>query len=304
MKIAASSLWLEKKYGYEKAFRMMKDAGFDAIDYGIDDWVGTEESLKKSRCYTMSDEELTAHFTKIYECARDTGLEIAQTHAVFGAPAARQFPELFKTVTERSIFATSLLHCKYTVIHPIATPGRLFDEKYEEGHAYNLNFFRSLIPALEKYDVSIGLEPMWDRDAEGGICPTICSRPEEILHFIEELGDEHFCCCPDIGHYALLERTMKESPEDAIRKLGKAIRITHVHEVDGINDKHNAPYIYPGAMNWDAILAAFRDIGYNGVFNFEVGGNYYNAYPERMLPEALRHLAEIGRDMVAQIEKR
>ena len=115
MKIAASSLWLERRYGYEKAFRMMKDAGFDAVDYGIDDWVGNDEGFKKSRCYKMSDEELTDHFTKIYECARDTGIEIAQTHAIFGAPASLQFPELFKTVTERSIFATSLLHCKYVV---------------------------------------------------------------------------------------------------------------------------------------------------------------------------------------------
>ena len=304
MKISASSYWLERKYGYEKAFRLMKDAGFDAIDYGIDDWVGDDEGMKKSRCYTMSDEELTAHFTKIYECARDTGLEIAQTHVIFGAPAALRFPELFKTITERSIFATALLHCRYAVVHPIATPGRIFDEKYEEGHAFNLDFFRSLKPTLEKHDVSIGLEPMWVRDAEGCIRPTICSRPEEILQFIEELGNEHFCCCPDIGHYALIESSLNESPADILRKLGKTIRIIHAHEVDRINDNHTAPYTYSGAMDWDSILAAFRDVGYDGVFNFEVGAKYYSAYPERMIPEALRHLANIGKDMVAQIENR
>lgn len=301
MKISASSLTLEMKYGYEKAFRMIKDAGFDAVDYGIDDWVSNDADVKKSLCYRLSDEELCAHFTRVYECARDVGLEIAQTHALFGPAATRAYPELFQTVTERSIMATALLHCKYIVVHPIATPARIYDEDYEECHAYNLEFFRALIPPLRKYGVKLALEPMWSRDADERICSTVCTRAEEILQFIEELGEDCFCSCPDIGHYALTASSTHDSPADAVRKLGKTVKVTHVHEVDGINDNHTAPYTFPNVMDWDAILTAFRDIGYDGILNFEVGGNYYNAYPERLLPEALRHFAAVAADMASKI---
>lgn len=301
MKIAASTYWLESKFGYEKTFQMMKEAGFDAVDYGIDDWVSDDSEVKKSLCYTLSDEELCAHFTKIYECARDNGLEIAQTHALFGPSATRAFPELFKKVTERSIWATSLLHCKYIVVHPVATPGRIFDENYEECHTYNLEFYRSFIPTLKKYGVKIAIEPMWSVDSEGKICSTVCSRAEEILQFIEELGDECFCACPDIGHYALTASSTGDSPADALRKLGSTVRVTHVHEVDGKKDNHTAPLTFPGTMDWDSILAAFHDIDYDGILNFEVGGNYYSPYPDRMIPEALRHFAAVARDMANKV---
>ena len=303
MKIAASSLWLETKYGYEKAFRMMKEAGFDGVDYGIDDWVGTEEQVKASRCYYMSDEELREHFTRIYECARDIGLEIVQTHAIFGAGTTIKYPELFKKVTERTIYATSLLHCKHVVVHPVATEGRIFDEEYDVCHAYNLEFFRSFRPALEKYGVKLAVEPMWSVDKNEKICGTICSRPEEILQFIDELGSDCYCSCPDIGHFVLTASSTGVSPADAIRKLGKTIEITHVHEVDGTRDNHTAPYRFRGAMDWEEILAAFADAGYDGALNFEVGGNYYEAYPESLLPEALKHFATIARSMADKIEE-
>lgn len=301
MKIAASCYCLEKKFGYETAFRMMKEAGFDAIDYGIDDWVSDEEDVKKSLCYTLSDEELDAHYTKIYECAKALGLEIAQTHALFGPSATRNSPALFRRVTERSIRATARLHCKYIVVHPIATPGRIYDDCYEECHAYNLEFYRAFIPTLKEYGVKIALEPMWSRDASDKICSTVCTRAEEILQLIDELGEDCFCSCPDLGHYALTESSTGDSPADAIRKLGKTVQITHVHEVDGLKDNHTVPFTFPNTMDWDAILKAFHEIGYSGILNFEVGGNYYDAYPERMIPEALRHFAAVARDMADRI---
>ena len=141
MKISASCYWLEKKYGYKKAFQMMKDAGFDAVDFGIDDWIGSVEELKQSPCYRMSIEELGVYYTNVYEAAKELGIEIAQTHAVFGPAVTRSHPALFKEVTEKSIYVTSLLHCKHIVVHPVATPGRIYDEAFEECFAFNHDFF-------------------------------------------------------------------------------------------------------------------------------------------------------------------
>ncbi len=302
MKISASCLWLEKKFGYKKAFQMMKDAGFDAVDFGIDDWVGTEEEMKSSLCYRMSEEELCAYFTDVYETAKEIGLEITQTHALFGVDATRNHPALFEEITNKSIYVTHLLHCKHIVIHPVATPGRIYDENEEECFAFNLNFFRSFLPTLKKYGVKLAIEPMWTRNKEGVIAPTVCSRPEEILRYIDALGTDHYCSCPDIGHFVLVAKDTGTTAGGAIRKLGDTVEILHVHEVDGKNDNHTAPYTFPNTVDWADVLSALQDINYTGVLNFEVAGNFYNAYPEHMLPEALRHFAAIARDMANQIK--
>lgn len=296
MKLSLCTWHLERRFGYEKALRMIKDAGFDALDYNLVDWCGTEQEMLAAPCATMSRDEMQTHFTKMYEYAADIGLDFGQTHAIFGAPGFFNHRELFDKITRDNIYQTHLLHCHHTVIHPIATPKRQFDNDYEYCHEINLAFFRSLIPDLEKYDVKIAIEPMWYR-VDGKICPTVCSRPEEILTFIEELGSEHFCSCPDFGHFALTGEDTGDTVGGAIRKLGKAVEIIHAHEVEKNEDRHTKPFSY-GTMDWADIATALRDIGYTGNFNFEVGGTYFGKYPDELVPEALRHLAEIGKSII------
>lgn len=296
MKLSVSTWCLERRFGYEKMFQMIKDAGFDAVDFNLDDWVGTEEELLASRNMQMSEDELIAYYTRMYETAQRIGITVGQTHAVFGAPIVLNHRELYMKLTIRNIIATSLLHCHHTVIHPVATAERCFDECYDECHAFNLELYRELLPYLKKYNVKIAVEPMWNiRD--GKICPTVCSRPEEILAFIDELGSDYFCSCPDLGHFALTGPDTGDTPAGALRKLGKTVEIIHAHEVETNKDRHNKPYTY-GTMDWTEIIKALREIGYTGNLNFEVGGNYFNQYPDHLVPEALRHLAEIGKGML------
>ena len=297
MKISVSTGWLEKKLCTQKMFRMMKEAGIDAADYGLSNWIPNIEALKQMDDYKRSDEEVIAHYTAVRKMAEAEGIEIYQTHAIFGAFAICDTPE-YRDITRKHILATYALGARYTVIHPIATPGRIMDEKKEECFAYNLDLFRAMLPHLHKYGVKIGVEPMWTRDRDGIIRPTVCSRPEEILEFINVLGNEHFCACFDYGHVALTGNDTGDTVGGAIRKLGKAMEIVHIHEVDGIQDNHTAPYSFHGTMDWEDIIAAMHEIGYAGTVNFEVGGQYYAKYPERLLPEALRHLAAIGKDII------
>ena len=85
-----------------------------------------------------------------------------------------------------------------------------------------------------------------------------------------------------------------------MRKLGKTVKCVHIHEVDGIKDRHTVPFTYPGVMDWEDIAAAMREIGYEGTVNFEIGGNYYDRFSDALMPEALRHLAAIGKYLSAQ----
>lgn len=296
MKISISTGALEKRFGTREMFRMMKAAGIDYADYGLDTWHPDAESVKRSESCRRSVEETVAHYAEIKRIADEEGITIYQTHAIFGEFPACECPE-YREATVKNIIATNVLGCKYSVIHPVRTPGRFFDEKKEEGFAYNLDLFRFLVPYLEKYGVTIGIEPMWLDDENKVICPSVCSRPEEILEYIDLLGEAHFCACLDYGHVALTGKGTGDTVGGCIRKLGRHMKIVHIHEVDGVWDNHNAPYTYPGTMDWDDIRAAMREIGYAGTINFEVGNAYYGNYPDRLIPEALRHLAEIGKDL-------
>ena len=296
MALSISTGTLEARFGTRELFRMMKEAGFDCADYGLDSWCPDREAVINSKSYRMSVEETVAHYKEIKRIADEEGITIYQTHAIFGEFPACDCPE-YREATVKNIIATNVLGCRYSVIHPVRTPGRFFDEKKEEGFAYNLDLFRFILPYLEKYNVTVGIEPMWLDDENKVICPSVCSRPEEILEYIGLLGDEHFCACLDYGHVALTGKGTGDTVGGCIRKLGKAMKIVHIHEVDGVWDNHNAPYTYPGTMDWEDIISAMHEIGYEGTVNFEVGGAYYNNYPDRLIPEALRHLAAIGRDI-------
>ncbi len=299
MKLSISSGYLEARVGFDKAYKMIKEAGFDAVDFNLSvDLAWDEAEIRRVTGYGMSEGEFCEHFTKIYEGISARGLEVGQTHSLFGD---RYYfngkGDMYCDITKLNIHATHLLRSRYTVIHPIRTLGRLGDAEKKECHALNLEFYRSLIPTLERYDVISAIEPMWKRDADGNIRSSSCSHPDEILEFIDELGSDRFCACPDFGHFALTEADTGITVGNAIRKLGGNTKIIHAHEITTNIDAHTKPYTY-GTMDWDDIANALREVGYAGNFNFEVGGGYLEPYPERLLPEALRHLAIIGESLI------
>ncbi len=295
MKISVSTGDLEARLGFRKMFQLLREAGFEAVDLGLGDWCGKLKDLKATRSLTMSREEYIAYYEDVYRMSEEFGICIGQTHTVFGMGGYLPDPELFTEATVRELEATSVLHCHHAVVHPLSFPGRIFDEGTEECFEKNIAFFRSLLPYLEKYEVKIGLEPMWVRDSQKVIRPTVCSRPEEILAMIHELGSTCFCACPDIGHAALTGNDTGDTPGDFLRKLGNAVEIVHLHEVDGIHDNHTAPFTFEKSpIDWADIRAALHEIGYQGNCNFEVGDAYFGRYPDALLPEALRHLYELG----------
>ena len=301
MKLSISTRHLEQRFGYRKAFEMIKNAGFDALDYNIDDRCATAEDFFSTNAYRMSEDELYNYYTEMYEYIRSLGLTVAQTHAVFGTPGYINHPDLYLQVTRKNILQAHLLHCRHIVIHPFKTPGRICDEDVDDCRALNLKFFKDLLPDLEKYGVKIGIENMWVFDNERKIRASVCSRPEEILFLIGELGNKHFCACPDLGHFCLTGNDTGDTVGGALRKLGDTVEIIHAHEVKPHEDSHTIPYTF-GTMNWDDIIDALGDINYNGTLNFEIGPKYFENIPDCLIPKALHRLAVIGKEMSNRFE--
>ena len=304
MLISISTGALEARFGTKKMFEMMRDAGIMAADYGIDDWIGNRAQLDACKNLYRTEQEVVAHYTEVRKCADEAGITIGQTHAAFGPIPVFEGdmrPDIMKVLIN-DIIATSVLGAPYIVIHPVNTRGRLFDEKIEECREFNKVFFAELVPYLKKYNVKIGMENMWGSDAQGVIRPDVCSRPEEILDYINMVDPSCFCACPDLGHFILTGGDTDDTPAGALRKLGSQVKLIHAHEVDGVHDNHSAPYDFSKPMDWNAIADALRDIHYEGTLNFEIGGYFYNRYPDELIPAALDHIAAVGRQMIARIE--
>ena len=289
--------------GNEALFRAFKRHGIDAVDFSIDaPFASTVERVCASPLYGLDEDGVKEYVKPMLRAMERTGMIVGQTHAMFGSYAAVNTPEYRKLMISE-IIATHELGASHVVIHPLAIPGRIHTEKKEEGFEYNVNMFRSFIPPLQKYGVKIGIEPMWIDDAEGNICATVCSDPHEIVEMIDELGHECFCACPDIGHFDLTAWDTGISTADALRVLGKTVEIVHVHETRKNDDSHAIPYSV-GNMDWPAILAAFREIGYSGTFNYELSMHHYlTYYPATLFDEPLRHISVIGHDMIDKITK-
>ena len=304
MLISVSTWSLEARFGAKKMFEMLRDAGIRAADYNIDDWIGNRAQMDARPNSKRSEEEVVAYYSEIRKYADEAGVIIGQTHAAFG-PVGVYTGELRADMikaTVNAIIATSVLGAPYIVIHPLNTRNRIFDEEVEFCRQFNVEFFGELLPYLKKYNVKVGMENMWTFDEKQIIRPCVCSRPEEILDYINLVDPNYFCACPDLGHFVLTGNDTNDTAAGAIRKLGSQVKLIHAHEVDGVSDNHSAPYDFAKPMDWNDIADALRDIHYEGTLNFEIGGYFYNRFPDSLVPEALRYVAAIGKNMIARIE--
>ena len=127
----------------------------------------------------------------------------------------------------------------------------------------------------------------------------VCGHYEGIdQRFIDECVDEEI----SLGDFVLTGGDTNDTPGGALRKLGDQVKLIHAHEVDGKRDNHSAPYDFDKPMDWNDIADALREINYDGTLNFEIGGYYYNRFPDELIPAALAHVAAIGKYMIARIK--
>ena len=90
-------------------------------------------------------------------------------------------------------------------------------------------------------------------------CLGNCS--DEILDILSV--DDSLRVCFDTNHL------LKQDNIDFIRKVGDKIVTTHVSDYDFINERHWIPG--EGKVDWQALIATLHEVGYNGVWMYEVG---------------------------------
>lgn len=290
MKLGASNYGLSPMVGEEKAIEVLAKAGFDCVDFSL----SSSDALTEGKLFSAyTDEQFDAYFRNVREVLDRNNITVNQTHAHTG-PFSFTTTEAYFALVVRDIRASAILGATHIVIHPLIMPSYRYDTDRDVCKEHNMVFYRKLTPYLEKYNLINGVEPMWNWDNEHKrICPTVCSRPEEILDYIQSLHSDRFVACLDIGHINLTGSDTGDTPEGAIGKLGNALKLLHVHDTDGVSDLHIPPFM--GNINWRKVMQALKAADYQGVLSFEVGKGYFGVYDSAMVQQTADYLAQTGR---------
>ncbi|MWV47170.1 TIM barrel protein [Paenibacillus sp. HJL G12] len=139
---------------------------------------------------------------------------------------------------------------QHAVIHPSYEP--IEDDEREARIAACSESLRELSSLATSMGIRLAAECL----------PRTClaNTSEEMLRLIADAPECGVCC--DVNHL------YQESPASFIRTLEGRITTIHISDFDGIDEKHWMPG--EGVIDWNDVLDALADIGYNGPFLFEV----------------------------------
>lgn len=276
MKLSANIIRFNNEFGIEKTIDIFAEAGFEAIDFNCD----------LQEYYNDSHEE--AFYRNLREYAYKKGITFAQTHAPFSSSydtkesSDKRFEEIV-----RSMRHSSWLGAEMIVIHPCKHIDYTIGNNRNTMMEYNLDFYKRLIPHAKEYNIKIAIENI------GG---SITETPEGLLELLDALDNDVFTICYDIGHAQI----RGQNPSEMIKKLGKRIGCTHIHDNDGVHDSHTLPYY--GVIDWESATKAFAEVGYDGNFSYEAS-MFLDKIPVDFRPEGLKYMARVGRYLIDKIEK-
>ncbi|MEM7133876.1 MAG: sugar phosphate isomerase/epimerase family protein [Chloroflexota bacterium] len=89
------------------------------------------------------------------------------------------------------------------------------------------------------------------------------SDPVNLKNLVRAVGLDAIGICIDTGH-----RNLNGDPVEALRIAGEKLFTVHIHDNHGQHDEHLLPT--HGNIQWSSILQTLDDIGYPGVFMYEL----------------------------------
>lgn len=239
--------------GFENGIRRIRRFGYECIDYN--GFVDTETPL-----FALDDAGFERELCRQRDFVENEGLAVAQTHAPWRWPirdaTREERAERFEKMV-RAIAGTALLGCRNFVVHPLMPWGHEMDPEPQKLFDINFEFMSRLSEIAGENGVTVCLENM--------PMPALSlSRPAEGLRLARAIDRPNFKICLDTGHCAVVGI----QPGEAVRLLGNAyLRTLHVHDNDGVADRHWAPFT--GVIDWADFARSLQEIGFEGTLSLE-----------------------------------
>ena len=246
-----TSISLFSQTDYRKEFfqdiKDVKKLGFYSVDLSLDNVGGYKHSMEK--CSLALNDALKAIL--------DSGLKLNGVHLPFGP---------FNNITSYddgvrafaiSEFIDMIGVCDdykpdFYIFHSMA--GSAIQGVREKRKQTIKESFSKLVSSTK---ATVCMENMTNRGVPNTSLETI-----EIVDGVQ--GGK---ICFDTNHY------LEEKPQDAILALGQRIATLHVSDYCFTEEQHLMPM--QGKIDWMQLIGALQQVGYNGVFSYELAMSKY-----------------------------
>lgn len=241
--------------------------------------------------------------------AEKLGFDFVQAHS----PGNDYFSKDKKEVIDgniRSIEACAYLGIDRIVVHSGRSNSFFLPQDMKTYLNGIKEFYSSLFPAMEKYNVSVLAENYIPADK--GVCNLAGSR--ELNELLDICSHPLLGICWDVGHANLINPRQYGD----ILAFGSRLKAVHIQDNMGAKDDHICPYM--GTLDIDGVMRALKDNGFidrGGVFTFECDNivstpdswpNYRNtsgeataAYPSLGVKKAaVSMMYEVGRNILTK----
>lgn len=256
-----------QKFGMSVHMSDLSDAFFDACrDAGV---YSVEISLSPAQ-YPMLDWDTVA------DAIHKRGLIINSVHLPFSGTMSISHPDKANRdasmALNHEVMRAAAAHgTKIAVVHPSTEP--ITDEERPSLMRYSKDNLHILADWAEELGMVIAVEDL----------PRTClgRNSAEMQELLSE--DIRLRICFDTNHL------LSEPIADCVRAIGDKIITLHVSDYDFLNERH----LLPGELDidWAEFMDLLDEIGYSGVFNYEVSGDAENRYIRRkaaLTPEDYR----------------
>ncbi|MBO5287152.1 MAG: sugar phosphate isomerase/epimerase [Clostridia bacterium] len=285
MKTSTEICSCAKIVGEERAIELIAKAGFDAWDFSMFDmccWDWSKNKVVDSN-HPLSGADYARFAGRLKQIGLDNGIVCNQSHAPFPVRIAE-----IRSYLKRAIECTAIAGGKICIIHP---DNNSSPEK-------NAEMFFELLPFAKECGVKIATENMWNwASGASTSCFAACSTSRSFNEHLDAVNDDYLVACLDLGH-----AEMKGSGDGAvnmIRALGKRLQALHIHDNDLLHDSHQIPFSMN--MDFDAIVRALWEIGYDGYFTLEAD-QYLKDYTEDNVQKGVKILADSARRLATMFE--
>ncbi len=265
-----------KEFG--PAAKQAKAAGFDGLEVAI----SPEGALTPE-----SDERQIA---AVGASIRNEGLEVAGVATGMGwefslSHPDKQIREKGKDIVRREIAVAKALGVDAVLVVPGSVDVFFMPQApvvdYRDAWMRACEAISAVVPEAQSAGVRIGIENVWNR---------FLLSPMEMVQFIDGFGTRSVGAYFDVGNVALLGY-----PEQWIRALGQRICRVHVKDFRrSVGTAGGFVDLLSGEINWPAVTAALREVGYDGFVTAEMIPPYTH-YPEVLIENTGRALRAILR---------
>ncbi len=246
----------------EQFLQVLKQTGFQYISFNFPEI----QNLLSGDCIT--DDE-------IIELLGNSGFKMDLAHGPMDNPIV--FPEynsnIARNITEqrikRVIKICSQLKIKWLVLHIgtyIDANGQ-FD--LHKSVASNAAYLNDIVATAADQEVGIAIENGTNMLQE------VHPQPQELIAlcdlFNEKYQREVMGICFDFGHANIGGLDIPQ----AIKEVGQHLKVTHLHDNDGLYDYHRLPF--RGKIDWPKAMRALGEIDFKGELSLEVECDDINA---------------------------